>query len=212
MVLAPYNALFFKEPHIVHLLKSNLGLPAFYLPEACNPRWHRPIVQAGTEPYLVVPGTMYPIRIKLLERLIGKGIPLRLYGVGIPRWIGETVARSSMTDRYVSLDEKARVYRSAAGVLNTMHPGEIGGVNGRLFQAAGCGAAVLTEFRPALPELFEVGHEVLAFHDFDGIIDQATRLLNEDSLTVRLGDAAAQRAHRDHTYEHRLNVILEKLS
>ena len=40
MVLAPYDALFFKEPHIVNLLKANLGLPAFYLPEACNPRWH----------------------------------------------------------------------------------------------------------------------------------------------------------------------------
>lgn len=212
MVLAPYDALFFKEPHIVDLLKSNLGLPAFYLPEACSPRWHRPTVQAGTEPYLVVPGTMYPIRIKLLERLLDKGIPLRLYGVGIPRWIGETVTRRSMVDGYVSLDEKARVYRSAAGVLNTMHPGEVAGVNGRLFQAAGCGAAVLTEFRPALPELFEVGDEVLAFHDFDEIVAQATRLLNEDGLTARLGDAAAQRAHHDHTYEHRLDVILERLS
>ena len=155
---------------------------------------------------------MYPFRVRILERLIEKGIPLRLYGVGIPRWIGDTAARGFMIDKYVSRDEKARIYRSAVGVLNTMHPGEISGVNGRLFQGAGCGAAVLTEFRPALPELFDVGQEVLAFHDFDDIIEQATRLLNKDSLTARVGDAAAQRAHRDHTYENRLSIILEKLS
>ena len=54
------------------------------------------------------------------------------------------------------------MFRSAAGVLNTMHRGEMAGVNERLFQAAGCGAAVLTEFRPTLPELFAIGDEVLA--------------------------------------------------
>ena len=51
MLLSPYDALFFKEPHVVDRLRSNLDMPIYYLPEACNPRWHRPIVEAGTEPY-----------------------------------------------------------------------------------------------------------------------------------------------------------------
>ena len=70
---------------------------------------------------------MYPIRVKLIERLMDKGIPLKLYGVGIPRWIGDTPARQAYTGSSISLTEKARVYRSAAGVLNTMHPGEVAG-------------------------------------------------------------------------------------
>jgi spore maturation protein CgeB len=212
MVLASYDALFFKEPHIVELLRANLDMPAYYLPEACNPRWNRPVGPAGIEPYLVVAGTMYPVRVRLLERLMAKGIPLKLYGVGIPRWVGETPARAAHVGRYVSREEKARVFRSAAGVLNTMHPGEVAGVNGRLFQAAGCGAAVLSEFRPKLPEVFAIGDEVLAFRDFDELVDQATRLLNEPGLTARLGDAAAARAHRDHTFDARLATILEKVS
>jgi spore maturation protein CgeB len=81
-----------------------------------------------------------------------------------------------------------------------------------LFEAAGCGAAVLTEFRPTLPGLFDVGDEVLAFHDFDELVDQAARLLGEAGLTARLGDAAARRAHRDHTYDLRVAEILEMLS
>jgi spore maturation protein CgeB len=212
MLLAPYDAMFFKEPYLTDRLRATLELPVYYLPQACNPRWHRPITEPGSEPCLVTAGNMYPSRVRLLERLIAKGIPLRLYGSGFPRWIGETPARAMHTGRYVAREEKAQVFRSAAGVLNTMHPSEVSGVNVRLFEAAGCGAAVLTEFRPTVPELFAVGSEVLAFHDFDDLVEQATRLLSEDGLTARLGDAATQRAHCDHTYDLRVNAILEKLA
>jgi spore maturation protein CgeB len=212
MLLAPYDALFFKEPHVVERVRSNLGLPAYYLPEACNPRWHRPLTAAGAEPYIVIAGNMYPSRVRLLERLVTKGIPLRLYGTAFPRWIGETPLRQIHTGRCIFREDKARVFRSAAGVLNTLHPGEISGVNARLFEAAGCGAAVVTEFRPAVEKLFSVGTEVLTFDDFDSLVEQVGRLLNEDGLTATLGNAAARRAHGEHTYERRLCSIIERLS
>ena len=211
MLLAPYDALFFKEPHVVERLRANLDLPVYYLPQGCNPRWHRPIGPAGIEPYLVVVGNMYPSRVRLLERMIAKGIPLRLYGGRFPRWLGETPLREVHTGHEVVREEKARVFRGAAGVLNTMYPAEIVGVNSRLFEATGCGAAVLTEFRPTVPELFDVGQEVLAFHDFDDLVDQAGRLLNETGLAGSLGDAAARRAHRDHSYDVRVATIVEKV-
>jgi spore maturation protein CgeB len=212
MLLAPYDAIFFKEPWLTDRLRVMLDLPVYYLPQACNPRWHRPVGQAGTEPCLVIAGNMYPSRVLLLDRLIAKGIPLRLYGSGFPRWMGKTACRAAHTGRLVMCEEKAQVFRSAAGVLNTMNLAEVNGVNSRLFEAAGCGAAVLTDFRATVPDLFEVGKEILVFHDFDDLVEQAARLLNEHGLTARLGDAAAQRAHRDHTYDLRVATILDKLS
>jgi spore maturation protein CgeB len=211
MFLAPYDVLFFKEPHLVERLRAMLELPVYYLPQACNPRWHRPLTPAGAEPHLVIAGGQYPSRVRLLERIIAKGIPIKVYGGHFPKWLGETTAKGAYTGRYLAREEKARVFRSAAGVLNTMHPAEINGVNLRLFEAAGSGAAVLTEFRPTVPELFTPGTEVLTYQDFDELVDQATRLLNEAGLTARLGDAAARRAHRDHTYDLRVAAILEKL-
>ena len=211
MLLAPYNAVFVKEPHIVDTLAPLLGTPLCYLPQACNPRWHRPLVPVGTEPYLVIAGNMYPSRMLLLERLLASGIPLRLYGGGFPRWIGRTPLREVHAGRPVFGAEKARVFRSAAGVLNTMYPAEISGVNLRLFEAAGCGAAVLTEFRPTVPDLFATGDEVLTFGNFDELVDQARRLLHDSGLSAKLGDAAAARAHHSHTYQQRLAVVLEKL-
>ena len=211
VLLSPYDALFLKDPYLVRRLGAVLDLPLFYLPEACNPRWHRPLSIPGTDPYLVIAGNMYPSRIRLLERLLSHGIPLRLYGGRFPRWVGKTPLREVHAGHCVFGEEKARIYRSAAGVLNNLHPAEVDGVNARLFEAAGCGAAVLTEFRPALPELFAIGDEVLAFRDFDELLAQATRLLSEPALSAKLGDAAAARAHESHRYEKRLAVILEKL-
>jgi len=211
MLLAPYDAVFVKEPHVVDTLGPLLGKPLCYLPQACNPRWHRPLVPVGTEPYLVIAGNMYPSRMLLLERLQASGIPLKLYGGGFPRWVGPTPLREVHAGRPVFGEEKARVFRSAAGVLNTMYPAEIAGVNLRLFEAAGCGAAVLTEFRPTVPDLFAPGDEVLTFCDFDELVFSARRLLNDSGLSAKLGDAAAARAHHSHTYQHRLAVVLDKL-
>ena len=212
MLMAPYDALFFKEPHLVDRLRAMLDLPVFYLPQACNPRCHRPAVPAGTEPCLVIAGNMYPSRLRLLERLVAKGIPVRAYGTAIPRWIGDSPVRGIHAGRPVWTEEKARVFRSAAGVLNNLHPAEVTGVNLRLFEAAGSGAAVLSEFRPTIPDLFAVGEEVLAFRDFDELVEQASRLLHEPGLTARLGDAAARRAHRDHTIAQRVATIIEKVA
>jgi spore maturation protein CgeB len=212
MLLAPYDALFFKEPYLVDRLRAMLDLPVYYLPEACSPRCHRPAVPAGTDPYLVVAGNMYPSRIRLLERLMAKGIPIRAYGSAIPRWAGDSPIRDVHAGYPIFREEKARVFRSATAVLNNLHPGEVSGVNARLFEAAGSGAAVLSEFRPVIPDLFAVGEEVLTFRNFDELLEQASRLLAEPGLTARLGDAAARRAHRDHTIGHRLATILEKVA
>ena len=212
MLLAPYDALFFKEPHLVDRLRAMLDLPVYYLPEACNPRCHRPTVPAGTDPHLVVAGNMYPSRIRLLERLMAKGIPVRAYGSTIPRWAGGSPIRDIHAGYSIFREEKARVFRSATAVLNNLHPGEVSGVNVRLFEAAGSGAAVLSEHRPAIPALFETGEEILTFGDFDELLEQASRLLAEPGLTAKLGDAAARRAHRDHTIGHRLATILEKVA
>ncbi len=65
LLLAPYDRIYIKEPAVVPRLTDLLGLPVSYLPEACNPRWHRPVGDPGTRPYVVVAGNMYPSRVIL---------------------------------------------------------------------------------------------------------------------------------------------------
>jgi len=224
---APYDVMYFKDPLLVERLRATLGLPARHLPEACNPAWHRPPVEPrpaesrtaerdaapwAVEPHIVVAGNLYTTRQILISRLLDAGVPLRLYGPPLPRAVPDPRLRAIHTGRYVTRYEKARVFRRAAAVLNNLAPSEMHSVNCRLFEAAGCGAAVLCESRPTLPELFETDREVVAFTDFDELVERARKLLSDADLARSIGDAAAARAHRDHTYQRRLAVILEQVA
>jgi spore maturation protein CgeB len=212
VLTAPYTAMFFKEPLLVERLRDMLDLPVWYLPEACNPRWHRPVGAAGAQRTIVVVGNLYPSRLMLIRRLYDAGIPLTLYGAAPPRWAAGLLPPGIHTGRCVFREEKSAVFRAAAGVLNNLHPGEILGVNCRLFEATAAGAAVLCEERSTLPELFDVDREVLAFKDFAGLVDRAGELLADNDRTAEIGDAASKRAHAEHSYETRIPLILEKLA
>ncbi|MCH7230593.1 glycosyltransferase [Glycomyces sp. L485] len=211
MLMAPYSAIFFKDPLLVRRLRDTLGLPVRYLPQGCNPHWHRPIGRPGTRRVIAVVGNCYPSRAVLLRRLHEAGLPLVIYGAA-PRWVRGILPPRSHTGHPVFAEDKAKVFREAAAVLNNLHPAEIHGVNARLFEAAGSGAAVLCERRAVLGDLFDLDSEVVPFTDFDELTHQAKRLLDDPDMTQRIGDAASRRAHADHTYEKRLPEVLERLS
>jgi spore maturation protein CgeB len=212
LLTAPYTALFVKDPLLARRLKAMLELPVWYLPEACNPRWHRPIGDAGSERAIAVVGNIYPSRLLVLRRLHQAGIPMMIYGGPAPRWLRDMVPAGLHAGRAVFREAKSRVFRAAAGVLNNLHPGEVEGVNCRLFEATAAGAAVLCERRPALADLFDTDREVVPFSDVGELIDRSRHLLADAHLTAEIGDAASKRAHAEHTYEHRLPTILERLA
>ena len=208
MFVAPYSRLYFKDPEVVERITSMLDLPAAYLPEACNPHWHTSTAAAGTSGKVVVAGNIYPTRATLLDRLHGDGIPLDLYGAAPASWVGQRPWASIHNGRSIVRHEKADTFRAAAAVLNNLHPSEMQSVNCRLFEAAGSGAAVLCEDRAVVDDLFVPGEEVLAFSSYDDLVKHVRALLDDPSLTTRVGDAAAVRAHAEHTYQHRLRRIL----
>lgn len=212
MVASDYDVLFLKDPLFAQRLSEVCGLPAVYMPEACNPDWHRPIGDAGKEPFIVLVGTLRPTRMRLLMRLHATGIPLRLYGANFPRWSNPGPLAGLCMNRYITREAKSRVFREARGVLNDLHPGEMNSVNARLFESTGAGGAVICEDRDVLKDLFKVNTEVLAFSTFDDLVDQCRILLNDSGLAHRIGDAATARAHADHTYEIRLAAIMEGLA
>ena len=75
LLAAPYDCLFFKEPYMVSLFRDKLEKNTHYLPEACNPRWHRPVELGEAERAhfgcdLSLAGNMYYYRALVMEPLL----------------------------------------------------------------------------------------------------------------------------------------------
>lgn len=208
---APYNGLFFKEPGLVRRINSLLKLPVHYLPEACNPRIHRPVDSSEAQGKVVVIGNLHPIRARLLERLATDDIPLAIYGPPAHARLHPALA-SMHTGRYVRGLEKSAAFCSAAAVLNNLHPAEMEGMNCRLFEAAAAGGAVVSEYRKELGSLFDIGREVLAFQCYDELSAHLRSLLTDPALSRSLGEAASRRSLGNYTYAQRLEMLLERLA
>lgn len=207
-IVAPYDALFFKDRYLVEKLSALAGLPVHYLPEACNPQQHRPSERACPPQYrcdVAVAGNLYPYRMRVLSR-IPDDIHLRLYG-NLTRHVRDMAVASSYTGEYVTGVAKAHAFTGAKILLNTRHFAEVRSVNARLFEATACGAFVLTEGSSVTAEFFAPGVEVETFDSADEMVDKIRAYLASDARQL-VADAGRTRAHHDHTYKRRLEQLL----
>jgi spore maturation protein CgeB len=88
---------------------------------------------------------------------------------------------------------------------------EVEGVNCTLFEAAGCGAFQISDWKPSLPELFEPEREVVTFRTRQELKAKVDYYLAHPAERQEIADRAYARAHREHTYEKRLEKMLEIL-
>jgi spore maturation protein CgeB len=151
---------------------------------------------------------MYYYRARLLETFVD--YDLKIWGKSYPPWLSSPL-RAIYQDEYVAEEEKAKAFNAAKIVLNTMHYGEIEGVNCRLFEAAGCGAFQIADWKPSLPELFEPEREVVTFRTRRELKAKVDYYLARPAERREIADRAYARAHRDHTYEVRLERMFEIL-
>jgi spore maturation protein CgeB len=210
MLGAGYDAVFVKDRYMQDLFARMIRSTAFhYLPEACNPRVHRPLElsvadDAAYRCELMIAGTLYYYRQEILQAL--SGIDIKVWGAR-PDWLVDRLPGRFM-GRAVRCDDKVRATRAAMICLNTLHYAEVNGLNCRAFEIAGCGGFQLISNVPVLPEHFEPGIELVAYHSTDELCDQVRYYLDRPQLAREIAERGRVRAHRDHTYEQRLAQIL----
>ena len=213
-LLAPYDHFFFKEPYLVDLLASRTRLPVHMLADACNPEHHRtetPVSEEERRRYdcdVAVAGNLYPYRL-LVMAAIPDEVSLHIYGHprgGAPAGF-DRIARAQ-TREYVAGRTKALAFGGARIVLNTMHYAEIRGVNVRLFEGTACGGFVLSHTGPEIVRYFKPGIEIATYETQADLADAIHHYLRADDERQRIAKAGQARAHRDHTYQRRLDELL----
>jgi spore maturation protein CgeB len=108
----------------------------------------------------------------------------------------------------VTLEAKARAARAARIALNPLHYAEVNALNCRAFELAGCGAFQLMTAVPVVAEHFEPGVEIETFRNITELVDKIRHYLRHPEDAAEIARRGSLRAHREHSYEHRLADIL----
>ena len=186
-----------------------VGRNAHLLHEAMNPRWHKPVA-GQRNGSVVVAGNYYAFRQAIILKLVGDGVAFELYGHRPPRWAHPEIKKLH-TGKYVTGEEKSRVFGEGMACLNTFSLAEGNSLNCRAFEVAGAGGLQIIEYRPAIEECFEPGKELLTFRTYDELLDHLKRAQSDPEQMKSIRKAGADRALADHTYRHRLEVVLSNL-
>jgi hypothetical protein len=173
-----------------------------------DPRGERPhgaVFVGGLHPRWHTSGTA------LLER-VAEAIDLRVWGYGAQALSAGSALRRRYQGEAWGLD-MFRVLARARIVVNR-HVDVAQGVanNMRLYEATGCGALLVTEAAPNLPEILEPGVECVTYRDAGELVERVRHYLAHDDERMTIAAAGQARTLRDHTYARRMAQLAAVIS
>lgn len=179
---------------------ERLGVPV--APEAERP--HGVVFVGGVDP------AVHPAGTALIERLCER-IGLDVWGYGADRLEPGSPILAHHHGEAWGLDMFRVLARAQVVVNRHIEAAEGNANNMRLFEATGCGAALVTEAAPNLGELFEPGREVATTTGEDELVATVQRLLGDDAERLAVARAGQARTMAEHTYAKRIEQLAEVL-
>lgn len=212
LIGSEYDKVFVKDHYLVDLFRSHVGMDVDYMPEACNPVYHKRVELRGEDiahyaSEICTFGNIYYYRQAILESLTK--YDLQVWGHR-PDWLVDRLG-GKFKGRPVYEEEKCKAMAGAKIVLNTLHFGEINGLNCRAFEVAGCGGFQLASYSPVIQEHFVVGEQIEVFKDKAELLQKVDYYLNNQDKAKAIAMSGMKRAHAEHTYEHRLKKLIETI-
>lgn len=213
---SPYDAFFTKDLFIVDFMKNKMGLNTFYLPEAFNPRVHkmpnidRAELEKKIDIDVVAFGTMYPYRANMIGKLINSGLHVSLFGTPDSRF-GTPEIEQSFKNEYITGKRKAEVLYGSKIVFNNFHYAEIQSANVKFFEIAGIGGFQICDYKPVLTEYSKIPVEQFTYKSIGEAIEMINYYLNKPILRHELALKQYDHFMLNHTYEQRINQLLEVL-
>ncbi len=209
LIGSEYDKVFVKDHYLVDMFNNFAGMDVDYLPEACNPVYHNSVTLQGADQFAYAAeictfGNLYYYRQAILETLTQ--YDLQVWGHR-PDWLINRLD-NKFKGRPVYEVEKCKAIAGAKIVLNTLHFGEVSGLNCRAFEVAGCGGFQLASYSPAVQEHFVIGEQIEVFRNRAELLEKVDYYLKHQDEARAIARAGMQRAHAEHTYEHRLNQLL----
>jgi spore maturation protein CgeB len=195
------------------LLNANKTAPLY---GSVDPEMYKPVPQSQHyESDLSYLGTYAGDRQGTLERLFlqpAQRLPQKKFLLGGAQYPEDFPWNENVWFvRHVPPPEHPAFYCSSRMTLNVTRGAmaEVGYCpSGRLFEAAACGAPIVSDSWPGLEQFFEPGRELFVAHSSDNVIEALSR---DPEELASVGRAARQRVLNEHTAEHRSRELLQLL-
>lgn len=141
-------------------------------------------------------GAAHGDRKQRIKALLQKGIRVACFGHGWP-------AGS------VSATDISNIMRRSVISLNFANSKGANQIKARTFEVPGAGGFLLTESAPRLDLFYCIGKEIDTFNGIDELAGKIQFYLSRPSVRDSMAEAAFARTRAEHTYEHRLQALLE---
>jgi hypothetical protein len=150
-------------------------------------------------------------RIRLLEYLAER-TRLNVWGMGIDEVAEDSPIRGCYRGQAWGREMFA-IFRRSQIVIN-QHIGIAGGYanNMRLYEATGCGAALVTDRKENLRELFDVGSEVVDYGDPAECLARIEELVSDPARRAEIGRKGQAGTCGRHTYVQRTAELKAKFA
>lgn len=141
-------------------------------------------------------GAAHGDRKQRIKALLQKGIQVACFGHG---WPAGSVSATNISN----------IMRRSVISLNFANSKGANQIKARTFEVPGAGGFLLTESAPRLDRFYRIGEEIDTFNGINELGEKIQFYLNHPSVRDRMAEAAFARTRSEHTYEHRLQALLE---
>ena len=212
-----YDFVFTIDPPAVQKYKEHGARRVYYLPLGCYPPTHRRLALTNEDkkqysaPVSFV-GQLFDDRPEFLCQLESTNVNFWTHW-----WTKD------MKERYPQL---APLYRGEArgmAMIKVLNGADIvlnihrahnsyEGTNMRTFEAAGCAAFQLTEYKKELSRMFKIGEEIEVYYDMNDLKKKIAYYLKRPDERSAMALTAQQKVYAQHTYHHRFQEMLSIVS
>lgn len=183
---------------------------AFYLPAGSFPDIHRKLNGTVYKHEVCFAGDWSPVREKILLE-ISKNFKVSIFGPWRKKVDNNSpLANNIIKDGFFTPEEMVRIFNTSKVVLN-IHTwfGKCNyGLNPRVFEANGCGAFQISDYKEEIPELYEPEKEIVLYNDIPELKKKLSYYLQHTEKRTDIAKAGIQRTAHNHTYEQRLQEML----
>jgi spore maturation protein CgeB len=179
-----------------------LGRSASYLPEGCDPEYHRPLPDPWwPRSRVAFVGSRESSRVETLARIADLGVSI--WG---PDWPNGPLYGDDFVRAFSNADVALNLHQFFGEPVERGWYGT--GANRRVFELAAIGTVQLCDAKADVARNFEPDREVVVYRTVLELRERVGHLLADPVGRQAIADRARARALREHTWRHRLEQLV----